>query len=114
MNEGKQPAARLRRHQPLEAGEVIRTRVSRADVSGRAGKRHQFVGRNADRGAVGINVRVQIDEAWRDELAFGVDGLCFALTIVAVLATGSGSPCTIGAGTAGFPGKIVSGLFLQF
>ncbi len=75
VHEGEQPAARLRRHQPFEAGEIVGARIARADVGGCAGKRHQFVGRDADRRAVGIDMRVQVDETRRHQLALGVDAL---------------------------------------
>ena len=47
--------------------------ASPAETGRRRLEGHQLVGRNADGRAVGIDVRVQVDEAGRDELAAGVE-----------------------------------------
>ena len=75
MEEGIHPRPRLRDDVAPQRGEIVDAGIARRHHGGGALELHQFVGGNADRRAVGVDVTVQIDEAGRDELARSVDGL---------------------------------------
>src|SRR5262249_8978911 len=73
VHEGIDTRARLRRDVAAERSKVVGTGIPRRHAGGRALIRDQFVGRNADGRAIGIDVRVEVDEPRRHELAAGVE-----------------------------------------
>src|SRR5262249_10283495 len=73
MHEGIKPRPRLRRDMPAERGEVVGAGVARRHAGGGALMSNELVRRNADRGAVGIDVSVQVNESRRYQLAAGVE-----------------------------------------
>ena len=75
MDEGVNPRPRLRHDVTAQRREIVDAGIARRHHRGGALKLHQFVGGNADRRAVGVDVAMQIDQARRHQLARGVDGL---------------------------------------
>ena len=75
MDEGVDPRPRLRHDVAAQRREVVDAGVARRNQRGGALKLRQFVGGNADRRAIGVDVAVQVDQAGRHQLARGVDGL---------------------------------------
>jgi hypothetical protein len=73
MDEGIEPCARLPDHVAAEGREIVRAGVARRDAGCRSLMRHKLVGRDADRGAVRIDVAVQVDQAGRHQLAVGTE-----------------------------------------
>ncbi len=61
VHERVEARARLRHDGAAEGGEVVGAGVARGDQRGGGLERHQLVGRNADGGAVGKDVGVQVD-----------------------------------------------------
>ena len=85
MHERELPRARPRNDEAAKRRQVVRPRVSRRNDGRRALIRRQLVGRDADRRAERVGVRVQVDKPRRDELAAGVhDAL---RTVAAMLAS---------------------------
>jgi hypothetical protein len=79
VHEGIDTRARLRRDVAAERSKVVGTGIPRRHAGGRALIRDQLVGRNADGRAIGIDVRVEVDEPRRHELAAGVEHALRAL-----------------------------------
>ena len=75
VDEGVNPRPRLRHDVAAQRREVVDAGIARRHHRGGALKLHQFVGGNADRRAIGVDVGVQVDQAGRHQLARGVDGL---------------------------------------
>ena len=75
VHEGEKPRAGLRHHVAAEGGEIVGARIAGRDHGRRALERDQLIGRNADRRAVGKHMRMQVDQAGRDQLAAGVQDL---------------------------------------
>jgi len=73
MHEGVEARARLRRDVAPEGGEIVRAGVAGGDHRRRALERDQLVRRDADRRAVRIDVRVQVDEPRQHQPAGGVE-----------------------------------------
>ncbi len=73
VHEGVEAGARLRHDEPAEAGEVVGAGIARRDAGGGALVGDEFVRGNPDRGAVRIDVAVQVDEAGRHQLAASID-----------------------------------------
>ncbi len=72
VHEGVEARARLRDDVAAEDGEVVGARVARRHRGGGALERHQLVGRNADRRAVGEDMRVEVDQARHHQAPGGV------------------------------------------
>ena len=75
VDEGVNPRPRLRHDVTAQRREIVDAGVARRHHRGGGLRLHQFVGGNADRRAVGIDVGMQIDQSRRHELARCVDGL---------------------------------------
>ncbi len=75
VDEGIDPRPRLRHDVATQRREIVDAGIARRDHGGGALELHQFVGGNADRRAVGVDMAMQIDEARGHELASGIDGL---------------------------------------
>ncbi len=73
VHERVETGARLRHHVAAERSEIVGPGVACRHARRRALKRRELVGRNADRGAIRIDVRMQVDEARRHQLAGGVE-----------------------------------------
>jgi hypothetical protein len=63
----------LRRNVASKDGEVVRAGVARRDHGRRCLVRHQLVGGDADRRAIGEHVRMQVDEPRGHQLAFRIE-----------------------------------------
>ncbi len=57
----------------LEASKGVGAGIASAHIGGRCRERHEFIRRDADGGAIGIDMGVEIDQAGRHQLALGVD-----------------------------------------
>ena len=75
VHESIETRARLSHHIAAERGEVVGAGIARRHHGGGGLKRQQFVRRDADRGAVGIDMSMQVDEAGGHELAADVQDL---------------------------------------
>ena len=69
MDEGVNPRARLRHDVTAQRREIVDAGVARRHHRGGGLRLHQFVGGNADRRAVGIDVGMQVDQAGRHQFA---------------------------------------------
>ena len=72
VDEGVLARPRRRHDETAVGGEVVGAGVARRDDGGRALMRHELVGRDADRRAVGIRVAVQVDQSRCHQLAADV------------------------------------------
>jgi hypothetical protein len=73
VDEGVEPRARLSDHMAAERRDIVRTGVARRDAGRCPLMRHKLVGRNPDRGAVRIDMAVQVDQAGSHQLAVGAE-----------------------------------------
>jgi hypothetical protein len=73
MHEGIKPGASLRHDMAAETGKIIGAGVARRHAGRGALVRDQFVGRNANSGAVGIDVAMQVDQARRHQLSGSIE-----------------------------------------
>ena len=73
VDERIEPRARLPDDVAAERREVVGAGVAARHAGGGALMRHQFVGRNADRRAIGKDMRMKIDQAGRHQLAGDVE-----------------------------------------
>ena len=69
MDEGVNPRPRLRHDVAAQRGEVVDAGIARRHHRGGGLRLHQFVGGNADRRAIRVDVGMQIDQAGRHKLA---------------------------------------------
>ncbi len=72
MYEGAEASARLRHDEAAERCEIVGPGIAGRHAGRRALMGNQFVGRNTDRRAIGIDVSVEIDEPGRHQLPGGV------------------------------------------
>ena len=79
VDEGIDPCARLRHDIAAQRGEVVDPGVACRHHRGGSLELHQFVGGNADRRAIRIDVAMQVDQAGRHQFARRIDGLQRAL-----------------------------------
>jgi hypothetical protein len=79
VHEGIDSGARLPRDEAAKRSKVVGTGIPRRYARGRALIRNQLIGRNADGRAIGIDVRVEVDEPRRHELPSGVEDALRAL-----------------------------------
>jgi len=73
MNEGVHPGARLRDHVAAQSGEIVGAGVAGGHHGRGCLVWNEFVGGNADRRAVGVNVGVQVDQPRCDQPAAGFE-----------------------------------------
>jgi hypothetical protein len=66
VHEGIKAGPCLCRDQTAEGRKIVGARIPRRNAGGRALMWDQFVGRNSDGGAVGIDMGVEVYEAGRD------------------------------------------------
>ena len=78
VHEGIDSRARLRDDVAAQRREIVDAGIARGNHRGGALKLRQFVGGNADRRTVRVDMRVQVDQPGRDQLAGSVDALCRA------------------------------------
>jgi hypothetical protein len=69
VDEGVEAGARLRDNEAAEAGEIVGPGIAGGDAGRGALMVDEFVGRDADRRPVGIDMGVQVNETRRYELA---------------------------------------------
>src|SRR5262245_11210204 len=69
VHERVNSGTRLRRDVATEGGKVVGAGIAGRDTGGRTLVRNQLVGWNADGRAIGIDVRVEVDEPRRHQLA---------------------------------------------
>ena len=78
MEEGVHPRPGLCDNEAPQRGEIVDAGIAGRHHRGGALELHEFVGGNADRRTVGVDMAMQVDEAGRDELARSIDGLASA------------------------------------
>jgi hypothetical protein len=69
VDEGVEAGAHRRHDKAAEGGEIVGPGIAGGDAGRHALMAAELVGRGADRRAVGIDMRVQVDKAGCDELA---------------------------------------------
>ena len=75
VEEGVDARPRLRHDVAAQRRKIVDAGIAGRDQRGGALELREFVGGNADRRAIGVDMAVQVDQARRHQLAGGVDGL---------------------------------------